>query len=400
MTATTGTARPGDLRNAMVDRLVAAGRVSRPEVERALRMVPRHLFVPAVGIAAAYVDDTVTIKPGPAGGRPISCISQPTVVATMLDQANLQAGDNVLEIGAGTGYTSALISEIVGSGGKVTTIDVDRDVTAHARGALASADYDMVTVVDGDGALGRASGAPYDAIIVSVGPWDLPHAWADQLVDGGTLIVPLGWRGQSRSVLFHKVDGHFRAVDSAQCGFIPMRGSGQNGERTGQITDEVALHADRDQHDESGGPRRRPRLAHQIPTGVRQLLEHRPDARAVGLFLQLGIAPRRADHLVSGICQGANGRAGVSARTHRSPSRAVDIQFAVSRAEMAGRVRRRERDSGAGTWCWACRSGEPGPARSPRCRRRAGRRPRRGRCPQRGWGRVMDAPVRGGRETW
>ncbi|HWC83884.1 MAG TPA: methyltransferase domain-containing protein, partial [Pseudonocardiaceae bacterium] len=95
----------------------------------------------------------------------------PTVVAMMLGQLDPQPGENVLEIGAGTGYNAALLAELVGDTGQVTTIDIDLNVTAHARATLADTGYDQVRVITADGALGDPDHAPYDKIIVTVGPW-------------------------------------------------------------------------------------------------------------------------------------------------------------------------------------------------------------------------------------
>ena len=103
----------------------------------------------------------------------------------MLGQLDAQPGDRVLEIGAGTGYNAALLAEHVGPDGIVTTIDIHPDVTAQARHAHDETGYSRVHVVTGDGALGDPGHAPYGKIIVTVGPWDLPPAWFDQLAPGG-----------------------------------------------------------------------------------------------------------------------------------------------------------------------------------------------------------------------
>ncbi|MGH3913957.1 MAG: methyltransferase, FxLD system [Pseudonocardiaceae bacterium] len=195
----------------------------------------------------AYANKSLTTKPGPEGGRPASCASQPTVMAMMLGQLDARPGDRVLEIGAGTGYNAALLAELVGETGQVTTIDIHPDVTEQARQALKATGYGRVHVLTGDGALGSPDHAPYDRVIVTVGPWDLPPAWFDQLTPGGRLVVPLHWRGQARSVAFVHEDGVLRAGDSQLCGFIPMIGDGQDGERTGALAADVALHWDRDQ---------------------------------------------------------------------------------------------------------------------------------------------------------
>ncbi|WP_433264704.1 methyltransferase, FxLD system [Actinosynnema sp. CS-041913] len=239
---------PDELRDRMVDHIADAGHQLPAAIEHALRTVPRHLFVPDATLHDAYANRSITIKPGEPGGRPASCISVPTVVAMMLGQLDARPGHRVLEIGAGTGYNAALLADIIGDTGHVTTIDIHPDVTTHARLALDATGYDQVHVVTGDGALGHQDRAPYDRIIVTVGPWDLPPAWLNQLAPGGRLVVPLHWRGQARSVAFVKQDnGVLRATDSQLCGFIPMLGDGQDGERKARIADDVDLHFDPDQ---------------------------------------------------------------------------------------------------------------------------------------------------------
>jgi protein-L-isoaspartate(D-aspartate) O-methyltransferase len=165
----------------------------------------------------------------------------------MLGLLGAQPGDRALEVGAGTGYNAALLAEIVGPEGSVTTIDIHPDVTAQARRALDATGYERVRVVTGDGGLGDPDNGVYDRMIVAVGPWDLPPAWFDQLRVGGTLVVPLHWRGQARAVAFVREENCLRSVDSHLCGFIPMLGDGQDGEHTGSIAPNVALHWDRDQ---------------------------------------------------------------------------------------------------------------------------------------------------------
>lgn len=245
MTNTTNT-RPENLREQMISHIRTVGHLPSEHIEQAIRAVPRHRFVPAASVEEAYANKAITIKPGK--DRPASCISVPTVVAMMLGQLDPQPGDRVLEIGAGTGYNAALLAELVGDTGSVTTVDIQPDVTDHARHTLTVTGYDRVQVVTGDGALGEPDHAPYDKIIVTVGPWDLPPAWFDQLAPGGTLVVPLHWRGQARGVAFVRHDTHLRATNSQLCGFIPMIGIVPTGEQTGTITEHVALHWDTDQN--------------------------------------------------------------------------------------------------------------------------------------------------------
>ncbi|MGH3804317.1 MAG: methyltransferase domain-containing protein, partial [Pseudonocardiaceae bacterium] len=135
MNTTTGTS-PDDLRARMVDLIAAKNYLHSGRVEEAMRTVPRHLFLPAATVEEAYAERSVTTKPGSNGGRPLSCASQPSVVAMMLERLDARPGDRILEIGAGTGYNAALLAELVGETGEVTTVDICPDVTVQARQAL------------------------------------------------------------------------------------------------------------------------------------------------------------------------------------------------------------------------------------------------------------------------
>jgi protein-L-isoaspartate(D-aspartate) O-methyltransferase len=212
------------LRDALVDQLVANGTVCTPAVEGALRATPRHLFVPDVSMDTAYADDAVHTKHDDAGAS-ISAASQPTIVAMMLEQLQAQPGQAILELGAGTGYNAALLATLVGELGHVTTIDVDQDIVDGARQSLAAAGYHNVDVILGDGAQGHPAKAPYDQIIATVGAWDLPAAWIQQLAPDGRLVVPLRLRGSiSRSIVFRRDAGTLRSTSSQMSTFMPLRG--------------------------------------------------------------------------------------------------------------------------------------------------------------------------------
>lgn len=227
---------PQELRHGMVDHLITHFDTYGPAdvsstVLDAMRAMPRHAFLPKSSVTDAYAQQAVAIKHF-EDGAVLSCASDPVVVAMMLHQLQVRPGNRVLEIGAGTGYNAALLAELAGPDGGVVTVDVDEDVTAAARTGLAANGYDRVKVVTGDGQLGHAGGGPYDRIIATVGIWDIPTPWWDQLADGGRMVVPLRWRGQSKAVAFTR-DGDQMVSDSVQlCGFVPMVGDSQNGERT------------------------------------------------------------------------------------------------------------------------------------------------------------------------
>lgn len=211
------------LRTQLIDNLVEQGCVRTPRVEEAMRTVPRHLFVPNAPLEKAYGNAPVNTKFDESGAS-ISCASQPDIVAMMLEQLDVQPGQNVLELGAGTGFNAGLLGYLVGEKGHVTTIDVDQDIVDGARAGLAAADIHNVEVILGDGAVGHAPNAKYDLIEATVGAHGVPHAWLDQLAPGGRLLTPLRLRGSvSRSIAFENQDGAWRSVGSQMNTFMPLR---------------------------------------------------------------------------------------------------------------------------------------------------------------------------------
>ncbi|WP_030750831.1 methyltransferase, FxLD system [Streptomyces sp. NRRL F-5135] len=222
-TITTPTADAERLRNALVDQLCADGHARTPAVETALRTVPRHVFVPDASLEDAYANAPVHIKYD-TDGTSISCASQPGVVALMLDQLDVQPGERILELGAGTGYNAGLLAHLVGESGHVTTLDVDDDIVEGARTHLAAAGITNAEAVTRDGALGYAEGAPYDRIIATVGAHGVPHAWLQQLAPGGRLLVPQRLKGTvSRSIAYEQRDGRWVSLGSEMNTFMPLR---------------------------------------------------------------------------------------------------------------------------------------------------------------------------------
>ena len=242
-------ASASDLRTKLVDLLRDQDIVRTPAVDAALRSVPRHLFLPGVSRKEAYANEAVYTKHDDSSSASISAASQPAMVAMMLEQLQLQPGARVLELGAGTGYNAALMAAIVGQAGHVTTIDVDEDLVDDAREHLNAAAITNVDVVLGDGALGHHQAAPYDRVIATVGAFETPTAWLDQLAPHGRLVVPLRLAGAaSRSIIFERDQGGWSSRGSEMAVFMPLRGIADDARRIIDLTGdgEVTLQAHQD----------------------------------------------------------------------------------------------------------------------------------------------------------
>ncbi|SJZ42671.1 protein-L-isoaspartate(D-aspartate) O-methyltransferase [Marinactinospora thermotolerans DSM 45154] len=237
-----------ELRAKLVDELVENGTVRTPAVETALRQVPRHLFLPGVPLPTAYADEPVYTKYDETGVH-ISAASQPRIVALMLEQLQIRPGHRILELGAGTGYNAALMATITGTAGHVTTIDIDDDLVTGAREHLAAAGIPRVDVVVSDGALGHGETAPFDRVIATVGCFEIPTPWLEQLTPGGRLVVPVRLAGAvSRSIIFERGEGGWVDRGSEMCTFMPLRGIGDDARGVIDLTGtaEVRLQTHRD----------------------------------------------------------------------------------------------------------------------------------------------------------
>lgn len=229
MTATAPSATPEQLNQRMIDAIRDAHPVGtrNPRVLAAIRTVPRHAFVPGADLADAYDPDLAVITKRDAAGTALSCASVPKLVAAMLDQLDVHDGSRVFEAGAGTGWNAALLANLAGPGGHVSTVDIDPQIAKQANSNLDRAGFHGVHVTTGDAALGDTAHAPYDRAIVTIGSLDIPPAWVDQLTPGGRLVVPLRWRGQTQSIAFVRgADGVLRSDSVFLCGFVPMIGQG------------------------------------------------------------------------------------------------------------------------------------------------------------------------------
>ncbi|MBE0688495.1 MAG: methyltransferase domain-containing protein, partial [Anaerolineae bacterium] len=198
-----------------------------PAIEAAFRAVPRHVFLPGIPPRNVYRDESIPLKRDERGGVTIAS-TQPSMTARMLAQLELKPGHNVLQVGAGSGYTAALIQHIVGSSGRVTAIEIDRVTAAQAGENLQRVQMGNVNVVEGDGTNGYAPRAQYDRIIVNGTIWDVPVAWVRQLKSDGILVAPLWLDALQYSAAFRiETKENLHSESNEACAFVPLRGSAQ-----------------------------------------------------------------------------------------------------------------------------------------------------------------------------
>ncbi len=234
-------------REAMVRELQEWGDLRSGALAEAVRAVPRHLFAPEKPLENVYAANRALVTKRDEQGLATSSLSATHIQVTMLEQAQLEPGMRVLEVGSG-GYNAALIAELVSESGTVVSLDIDPDIVERARGSLDAAGYERVTVALGDAEHGYAAGAPFDRIIVTAGAWDIPPAWWEQLAPGGRLIVPLRMRGLTRSVVLERDGARLVSTGYRLCGFVPMQGSSAREERLIPLEGaEVALRVEEEQ---------------------------------------------------------------------------------------------------------------------------------------------------------
>lgn len=195
----------------MVDTQIRQRGIKDPRVLDAIAEVERHQFVPDGAIDHAYRDTPLSIGHG-------QTISQPYIVALMTEILELEEGDTVLEIGTGSGYQAAILSRLVDH---VYTIEIVEALGVEARERLERLGYDNVTVRIGDGYRGWPEYAPFDAVIVTAAPHEIPQALVDQLAEGGRMIVPVGDTYQEL-ILITRKDGKVKKRSVAAVRFVPM----------------------------------------------------------------------------------------------------------------------------------------------------------------------------------
>jgi protein-L-isoaspartate(D-aspartate) O-methyltransferase len=205
---------PDRQRARMVDEQLRGRDIVDNRVLAAMERVPRELFVPDDLRARAFDDAALPIGAG-------QTISQPYMVARIAEELGLDGDESVLDVGTGSGYQAAVLTELAD---EVHTIERIPELAEQARASLAAAGYDKVSVHVGDGSRGLPEHAPYDAIAVAAAAPSFPQALYDQLTNGGRLVVPVGGRrGQRLEVIVRSPEGP-AVIRSVPCRFVPLVG--------------------------------------------------------------------------------------------------------------------------------------------------------------------------------
>ena len=199
-------------RQLMVESQLRGRGICDPRVLDAMLRVPREEFVPAPYRAQAYED-----HPLPIGND--QTISQPYIVAVMLESLQLTASSRVLEVGTGSGYVTALLAELAA---EVVSVERHPSLSEKAREVLAALGYGNVKVITGDGTLGYPAAAPFDAILVSAAAAELPRVLLSQLSDTGRMIVPVGTNDSQQLQLVRMINGQPVVTPRELVRFVPL----------------------------------------------------------------------------------------------------------------------------------------------------------------------------------
>jgi protein-L-isoaspartate(D-aspartate) O-methyltransferase len=199
-------------RQQMVEQQLKPRGIKDERVLAAMAKVPREEFVPAYQRSDAYQDG-----PLPIGYD--QTISQPYIVAFMTEQLRLKPSDRLLEIGSGSGYQAAVLAELVA---EVYTIEIIEPLAKTAQATLHRLGYKNVHLKVGDGYQGWPEEAPFDAIIVTCAPENVPQPLADQLKDGGRMVIPVGERFAQQLYLLENKNGQLKQSATLPVRFVPM----------------------------------------------------------------------------------------------------------------------------------------------------------------------------------
>jgi len=199
-------------RRKMVEEQLRRRGIADTRVLAAMGEVPRELFLPDSEKLLAYHDGALPLSHG-------QTISQPLMVAMSLEALELHGDENVLEVGAGSGYQAAVLSKLAK---RVTGVEILPELVANARQALEALDIDNVELVCADGRRGWAERAPYDAIVVAAAAEEIPGALVEQLEEGGRLVIPVGGKWGQALQVSRKTGGKLHTEELCRCVFVPL----------------------------------------------------------------------------------------------------------------------------------------------------------------------------------
>jgi protein-L-isoaspartate(D-aspartate) O-methyltransferase len=196
----------------MVAEQLAGRGVTDARVLQAMRTVPRERFLPDELRELAYADRAVAIKCG-------QTISQPVIVGLMTQALQLRGREHVLEVGTGSGYQTALLAELAED---VVSVERHAELSRRAGAVLGELGYENVELRVGDGWQGAPDRAPFDCILVAAAADICPPALAEQLAEGGVLVIPQGDAAAQTLVAYHKVGGVLHPQPLTRCRFVPL----------------------------------------------------------------------------------------------------------------------------------------------------------------------------------
>jgi len=202
------------LKERMVATQIANRGIKDKRVLKVMAKVPRHRFVLPKYLDSAYKDHPLPIGEG-------QTISQPYMVALMTESLGLKGDEKVLEVGTGSGYQAAVLAELSKEG---YTIERLKSLAENAKKALGDLGYENVKVIIGDGSRGLEEEAPFDRIIVTAGAPVLPRSLADQLAEGGKMVIPIGGSFSQALLLVKKEQGKIKTTSVCGCVFVPLIG--------------------------------------------------------------------------------------------------------------------------------------------------------------------------------